>query len=221
MKSPTQLYRFTAAIGLSCAVSVGLLAVRIEASESMRYSFLLWNLVLATLPALLAWWLVLRIDEHGWLRWQQILLTIVWLSFLPNSFYLITDFIHIRETYEASLIFDIVMMTSFVLNGLIFGFLGIYMVHQRLIKRFKAKWAISIIMLVILMCSFAAYLGRYTRWNSWDIVLRPAGLLFDVSDRFVNPAAHEQTYMTTLLFFGLLASVYLVVWEATQLLKRK
>lgn len=221
MKSPAQLYRFTAAIGLSCAVSVGLLAARIEASESMRYSFLLWNLVLAAIPALLAWWLVLRIDEFGWLKWQQILLTIVWLSFLPNSFYLITDFVHIRETYEASLIFDIVMMTSFVFNGVVFGFLSIYLVHLRLIKRLKANWALGLVMLIILACSFAAYLGRYTRWNSWDIVLRPAGLLFDVSDRFVNPSAHEQTYMITVLFFGLLATLYLVVWEATQLVRRK
>jgi len=221
MKSATPLYRFTTAIGLSCAVSVGLLAIRIEASDSMRYSFLLWNLVLAAIPALLAWWLVLRIDEFGWLKWKQILLTIVWLSFLPNSFYLITDFVHIRETYEASLIFDIVMMTSFVFNGIIFGFLALYLVHLRLIKRFKPKWALGIVLLIIWACSFAAYLGRYTRWNSWDIVLRPAGLLFDVSDRFINPSAHEQTYMITVLFFALLASLYLVVWEGAQLVRRK
>lgn len=221
MKSPNELYKLTIALGLSCAVSIGLLFVRIEASDSMRYSFLLWNLALAILPALLAWWLVLRIDEHGWIKWPQILLTIVWLSFLPNSFYLITDFVHLRQTYEVSLIFDIVLMMSFVLNGLIFGYLGIVLVHDRLVKRFKPRWAMAMIMMIFLLCSFAAYLGRYTRWNSWDIILRPAGLLFDVSDRFVNPAAHEQTYMMTILFFALLSTIYLVIWESLQLARRK
>ncbi len=220
-KQGGSLYRLSVAIGFSCAVSICLLLVRIETSGSMRYSFLFWNLVLAIIPALLAVWLVRRVDEYGWMRLPQILLTIVWLSFLPNSFYLITDFIHLRETYEVSLLFDIVMLLSFVVNGLIFGFFSLYLVHLRLVKRFRPLWSSSIVALILLACSFATYLGRYTRWNSWDIVLRPAGLLFDVSDRFVNPSAHEQTYLTMLLFFTLLTSLYWVIWESTRLLRRK
>lgn len=219
--SNTDISRLIIALCLSSAVSFGLLMIRILASDSMRYVFLPWNLVLAVVPLVLSWWLVERVRSGGWLTWQQTLLTVVWLSFLPNSFYLISDFVHLRETYEINLVFDIVMLMSFAVNGLIFGFMSLYMVHRELNRRIQPKQAYILISLVILACSFAAYLGRYTRWNSWDIVLRPAGLLFDVSDRFINPSAHQQTYLTTLIFFALLMSLYIVMWETARLLRHK
>lgn len=219
--SSTDISRLIIALCLSSAVSFGLLMIRILASDSMRYVFLPWNLVLAVVPLVLSWWLVERVRSGGWLTWQQTLLTVVWLSFLPNSFYLISDFVHLRETYEINLVFDIVMLMSFAVNGLIFGFMSLYMVHRELNRRIQPKQAYILISLVILACSFAAYLGRYTRWNSWDIVLRPAGLLFDVSDRFINPSAHQQTYLTTLIFFALLMSLYIVMWETARLLRHK
>jgi uncharacterized membrane protein len=214
-------YRFIAAIGFSCAVSLGLLAARVIDSDSARYIFLLWNLLLAVIPVPLGWWLVQRIRLFGWLHWQQILLTLLWLSFLPNSFYLVTDFIHLRETYEASLIFDVMLLASFMCNGFILGFLSVYMIHKELIRRMSELKAYGIVALILLACSFAAYLGRFTRWNTWDLLLRPAGLLFDVSDRIINPAAHTQTYVATVTLFLLLLGVYVVIWEGTLLLRRK
>ena len=175
------------------------------------------NLLLAAIPLLISIWLVQRVAEYGWMKPAQMLLTIFWLSFLPNSFYLITDFIHLRETYEVGLLFDIVLLMSFALNGIVLGFASIYLVHKQIIKRIPPLSSMLIIQLVLLASSFASYLGRYTRWNSWDIVMRPAGLLFDVSDRFISPSLHEQTYLTTILIFSLLSSLYLVVWQSAKL----
>jgi len=202
-----------------CLVSIGLLVARITVSDSMRYSFLLWNLVLAIIPALLAWWLVLRVRKYGWLRWQQILLGFVWFVFLPNSFYLVTDFIHLRTNYEASLLFDAIMLTSFACNGLVLGYLSVYLVHRAMLQQVNLRLSYAIIGAIFVACSFATYLGRFTRWNTWDILLKPAGLLFDVSDRFVNPAAHLDTYIITFVFFGLLASAYGVIWQAARILR--
>lgn len=213
-------YRFISSLAVFSSIGPILLFARVIGSDSMRYVFLIWNLALAALVPLLAWWLISRICVHGWLHWQQIFLTIIWISFLPNSFYLITDYIHLRETYEASLLYDVTMMTSFVLSGLILGMTSVYLVHKQLEKRFKAQDAWLIVGAIFLASSFAIYLGRYTRWNTWDIILRPAGLLFDVSDRFVNPAAHGDTYLTTLVFFFILFSLYWVVYETAQFLRR-
>ena len=208
---------FALALVFSGFVSIGLLLVRIAISGSSRYEFLAWNLLLAAIPLLISIWLVQRVAEYGWTKPAQMLLTIFWLSFLPNSFYLITDFIHLRETYEVGLLFDIVLLMSFALNGIVLGFASIYLVHKQIIKRIPPLSSMLIIQLVLLASSFASYLGRYTRWNSWDIVMRPAGLLFDVSDRFINPSLHEQTYLTTILIFSLLSSLYLVVWQSAKL----
>ena len=213
--------RLIISIATASLVGVFLLVIRILHSDSTRYLFLIWNLILAVFVPLIAWWLTARIREHGWLKTPQILLTIAWLLFLPNSFYIVSDFIHLRPNYEASILFDAVMLISFSLSGLIFGYASVYMVHSELRKRINAKSAWAIISGIFVASSFAIYLGRFTRWNSWDIILQPAGLLFDVSDRVVNPAAHSQTYSTTAIFSILLLAFYWVVWESIQFIKSK
>lgn len=215
MDSPTppKINRLLTAIIISNLLSVGLLGVRILFSDSLRYVFMLWNILLAAIPAMLALWLVERIRKYGWLKPKQLILTAVWISFLPNSFYLLTDFIHLRPTYEAELLYDITLFASFLVNGLILGYLGLVLVHRELVKRLHPRAVWAIVSAIILASSFAIYLGRFTRWNTWDLLLQPAGLLFDVSDRFVNPSAHPQTFSTTLLIFIFLFVTYLVVWE--------
>lgn len=213
--------RLIAGVVVSCLTSVILLMIRVSASDSARYIFLLWNLVLAVIPVLLAWWLVVRVRQFGWFKWQQMLLSLVWLSFLPNSFYLVTDFIHLRTTNEASLFFDVIMLASFVVNGLMLGYIAIYLVHSELIRRFSESSSYKIVGIIFLLCSFATYLGRFTRWNTWDILLQPAGLIFDVSDRVINPGQHAETYLATGILFVFLSSVYVVIWEATRLISNK
>ncbi len=189
-------------------------------SDSMRYIFLIWNLVLAAVPALLAWWLAERLKTQGWLAWPQLLITLVIIAFLPNTFYLITDFVHLRQTSEASLYFDVILLSSFVINGIILGFLTVYMLHRQLLKRFTEKNAMLSVMFILFLASFATYLGRFTRFNTWDILLRPAGLLFDVSDRFINPSQHTDTYIATITLFAVLSTAYLVFYTATKLIRR-
>lgn len=211
---------FVSSVILACLVSCLLLSARIAVSDSLRFVFLYWNLVLAVVPAVLAYWLVKRIQAYGWYRWPQILLTAVWLSFLPNSFYLVTDMVHLRANFEASFYFDVIMLTSFMLNGLALGFYSVYAIHKELEKRFSAAFTTCIIGIIFFLCSFATYLGRFVRWNTWDIVLQPLGLLFDVSDRFVNPELHNETYLATTSFLIVLFSTYMVVWNALRLIKK-
>lgn len=203
------------------AVSIGLLIIRTVASDSSRYLFLVWNLFLAVIPVLLAWWLVGRVRKLGWLKWEQIALTIAWVVFLPNSFYLVTDLIHLRTNHEADLLFDITLLMGFILSGLIFGFLSIYMIHKEALKRMRERHSYALVGVLFLVVSFAICLGRYTRWNTWDIILRPAGLLFDVSDRLLNPGLHAQTYQTTVTLFLIMFGTYAALWEGARLLGRK
>ena len=213
--------RFIASLVGLCLFSLALLLGRIVVTDSSRYIFLLWNLALAVIPLALAWLLVAQLRRRSWLDWRSILLSFLWLSFLPNSFYLITDFVHLRPNYEADLVFDIVLLSSFLLAGLALGFLSVYLVHREIIKRLRPNLAIGVVAVIFFISSFAVYLGRFNRFNSWDILLRPAGLLFDVSERVINPSAYSQTYLTTFILFGLFFSLYLVIWEAVQLSRRK
>lgn len=214
-------YRLAFSLLVLSLVSLGLLASRVISTDSMRYLFLASNLVLAAIPLAISWWLVDRVQRFGWLKWQQVAITILWIVFLPNSFYIITDLIHLRSNFEADLLFDIILIMSFVVTGFIYGIISVYLVHQELVKRMSGARAYGIIALLLLASSFAICLGRYTRWNTWDILLAPAGLLFDVSDRLLNPTLHTQSYETTVTLFLVIFGTYAVIWEAARQLRAK
>jgi uncharacterized membrane protein len=207
--------RLRLGIALACSSLVSLSLYAIAASENgdMAYTYLLWNLGLAWIPLVLILWLERVLRTRLWSSWLPLFLTIIWLSFLPNSFYMITDFIHLNEAARANILFDVVMFTSFILNGIILGYLSVYIVHQELLKRLSKRMSAGLVAGVLLLSSFAIYIGRDLRWNTWDVLLNPASVIFDVSDRILNPAAHPQVISTTLSFFVLLTSVYAVVWH--------
>lgn len=207
-------------LALSSLVSVVLLAAGIWHNNSWQFAFLAWNLFLAWIPLGLSFWLVYVLRSRLWSSWLPLLLTVLWVSFLPNSFYLITDYIHLQEPGRADLLFDVVMFTSFVFNGVILGYLSLYMVHTQLLQRVSGLMARLLIGGVLLASSFAIYIGRELRWNTWDVVVNPASLLFDVSDRVLNPGQHPQAFTTTAIFFILLASTYWVIWFAAGYIAR-
>lgn len=206
-------------LAFSSAVSVGFLVARFIATGQATYGFLAWNLFLAWLPIAFGWWLAFRLRTTRWLSASNIILTFLWLGFLPNAFYIASDIIHTTETGSISLLYDVVMFLSFTFSGFILGYVSLYGVQRQLKKRFGAKTAFYIAYGVLLLCSFAIYLGRYLRWNSWDILLNPAGLIFDVSEPFINPSEHPQVFTTTLMFFVLLASIYAVCSKLVSLAK--
>lgn len=216
---PRQVMSVLLVLCIASAVSVGLFVIRVLSTGSIWYWFMFWNLFLAWLPLLFAFWLRFRLVHSRWLSWQNILLTLLWLSFLPNSFYMISDLVHLQSTGEILQLYDVAMMMSLIANGLILGYMSVYVIHGELRKRIKPVYSHVIIGAIFLSCGFAIYLGRYLRWNTWDVLLNPAALLFDVSDRLLSPTSHLETYAITLTFFVLIASIYAVGYELVHLFK--
>lgn len=196
---------------IATAGCIAFYAIRVIAYSSFEFSYLIWNLLLAALPLGFAWLLVKNLKTSLWSAGQNVLLSILWLGFLPNSFYLATDFIHLLEVNKTTLLFDVLFFLVFTLTGLFLGFTSVVMVHRQLRSRFSKNTSDGIIVFVFLLCSFAIYLGRYLRWNTWDILVNPAGLLFDVSNSIVHPRAYGQTFSTTLMFFVYISITYVVV----------
>ena len=209
------------ALVISNSLSVLLLVMRFVGSDSYRFYFLLWNLILAWLPLFFAYWLTRRLLKRSWNSVGNIVLTVLWLGFLPNSFYLISDLIHLQVTGEINVLYDVVLLMTFIFNGLIAGFMSVYLVHVQILKRLPHDYSHAIITAVLLLCSFAIYLGRNLRWNTWDVLVHPAGIVFDVSDRLINPIAYPQAFLTTATFFLMLGSMYLVAWSSIKALKQK
>jgi len=184
--------------------------------------YMAWNLFLAWVPFLLALGLVHYVRHHAWSEWLPTLLTVVWLAFLPNSFYMVSDFIHLSEIADSSqLLFSAVMFTAFIATGVVLGISSLYLVHRELKKRLPPRFAALSVAGIMLICSIAIYIGRDLRWNTWDLLVDPAGMLFDVSMRLMNPSNYGAILAVAAPFFVLLCTLYAVAWQGGKLLRAR
>lgn len=218
-KTPDYL-RIIYSLAFSTFIAALLLVVGAVKAHNAYLWFLIYNVFLAFIAPLVAWWLVFRLRTSPWLSLPNIILTLLWLGFLPNSFYMITDLIHANTAIGVDLLYNIVFITLLIFNSLVAGYLSLYIVHKALLKRFYYRYAHLIIGGVLLACSFAIYLGRFLRWNSWDVITNPAGILFDVTDTVVSPSTHPEVFATTVSFFLLLVSMYVVIWQILRAVKK-
>lgn len=211
--------QFIIALVVSTVMSVGLYTYGAFRNHSAIYGYLIWNLALAWLPLIFAARLVTVLRRKRWSSWEALFYSLVWLVFLPNSFYMISDFIHLQEVMRVDLLFDVLMFSAFIYTGVVLGFTSLYLIHMQLARRFSGRQTGGLLAMTLLLCSGAIYIGRDLRWNSWDIVTNPGGLLFDVSDRLSHPAAYPQMLVTIITFFVLLGSMYILVLRAGRLLQ--
>jgi uncharacterized membrane protein len=207
-------------IGLT-GVSVALFLAGAVANHSLQFDYLIWNLFLAWTPLFMVVLLLHSLRKRLWSDWVPLALTILWLLLLPNSFYMISDFLHVQDVVRSDLLYDIVMFTSFIFTGVLLGFSSLYMIHTELRKRVSPRHTNTCIAVIIFLCSYAIYLGRDLRWNSWDVLTNPAGILFDISDHLISPWQSGAMYTTTLSFFVLLASLYLVGWQIAEAARQR
>ena len=199
-------------VGLT-GVSMALFLAGALANHSLQFGYLVWNLFLAWLPLLVVAALLRSLRTQLWSSWWPLALTLLWLLLLPNSFYMISDFIHIQDVQRHNLLYDVVMFTAFIITAALVGFSSLYLVQTELRKRLRLRDSGLIVGVILFLCSFAIYLGRDLRWNSWDVLVNPAGILFDVSDHLIHPLQQGDMFTTTFSFFALLASLYVVGWQ--------
>ena len=192
--------------------------IRVFASATPTFLFLNWNLFLAFIPWALSSLLIIypKLQEK---KLAVITLLGTWLLFFPNAPYILTDLFHLKHVVSMPMWFDLLLILSFAWVGLLFGFMSLwdiekilnrYLIKSRLKGLLRYRFSIPLFSSVLLFIgSFGIYLGRYLRWNSWDIIAEPFALIYDIGDRFVNPFEHPRTWGVTLLM-GLF--INLVYW---------
>jgi uncharacterized membrane protein len=210
--------KYLVALLVSSFVAVGLFSYGALRNNSLQFSYLIWNLFLAWLPLLFSIRLISVLRRKLWSSWEATTTSFLWLVFLPNSFYMISDFIHLQEVKRVDVLYDSLMFTSFIYTGVVLGFSSLYLIHLQLKGRMSDTSAAGWIALTLLVCSGAIFIGRDLRWNSWDILTNPGGLLFDISDRLLHPATYPHMLLTITTFFILLLSMYALLWRGIQLL---
>ena len=191
--------------------AVGLLAVRIDRVGEPAFIFLTWNLFLAWIPFLLSLGVAVVHSRDG----PRPLLWVLgagWLLFLPNAPYILTDFIHLGRADGAPLWFDAALIGTFAGTGLILGLASLLVVHHVVEARTGrvVGWAVAVGSLVL--SALGIYLGRFPRFNSWDVVTDPLGLVAVVLDRLADPLGNPFLLRFGVVMSTVLVGFYLVAW---------
>lgn len=183
-----------------CLVGVRLYYVNfdlasIQSSEDLfmlrgttTFLFLIWNLFLAWIP----YWLSLAVAPL-YERSKSLLLTggllFIWLLFLPNAPYILTDLLHLRMRAPIPFWYDLMLLISFAWTGLLLGIISLYEVHCFIAKQWSGLAGWMVITTAIILSGLGVYIGRFLRWNSWDLITQPFDLLKDLFQILIEPEA--------------------------------
>jgi uncharacterized membrane protein len=204
------------ALILASMLSCALVAVRTQYAGTTAYLFFFWNLFLAWVPvgaALLFYGLAARQSR----AWPLLLAAAaVWFLFFPNAPYIVTDFVHLRERPPVPYWYDIVAVMAFAQTGLFLGYLSLYLM-QEVVRAWIGRWAGWLFALAMLgLSGFGVYLGRFLRWNSWDALVDPIGIMSGAA-RAANPWNDAQPLAFSTTFFAFSLVCYLIVYSFVHL----
>lgn len=189
-------------------LSIALMLLRVKATHNIYLMFLLWNLFLAYIPYLISSNIKNDIAKRKLNPFFYIKLGI-WLLFLPNSFYLITDFVHLHHINTIQYLYDAMLFSCFTMAGFYAGILSVYEIQKAIKSVFYSKKAESFIIVTCFLSAFGIYLGRVLRFNSWDVISNPM-LLFD---SMINSLFQIEAIVFTLLLGAFILATYKVTYN--------
>jgi uncharacterized membrane protein len=194
-------------ISVSLCFTLGLLAIRAVYANSIAYFFYPWNLFLAIVPVYFSGLLL----KQKTLNYKSILWLGLWLLFLPNAPYLVTDIFHFEARPPVPLWFDLMLVVSGAWNGILLCMISLFRVEKFLNTRCKTKFTEAIIFLLLIFCGYGIYIGRYLRYNSWDVVTDPLNILRSSTHHLYHPFQNLNVWVFTFVFAFFLAIIFFTI----------
>ncbi|WP_299364507.1 DUF1361 domain-containing protein [Winogradskyella sp.] len=202
-------------VTVALGFSIFALMLRIKLSKSFFYLFLVWNVFLAIIPYTITMYLssketLSKLKLGFWF--------LVWLAFLPNAPYIITDLIHLRLGNHPLIWLDVLVVLSFALTGLLLFYLSLMTMQKLITATFTDATTRRMTLGILFLCGFGVYLGRFLRYNSWEIISNPKILMLDIIHIIISPFQHSEAWLFTICFGGFLVIGY---WIFKQLFDKK
>jgi uncharacterized membrane protein len=191
---------------VSCLFSIMLVLFRIAYTGRYLFISMIWNLFLAFIPYALSNWISNKINRNSKLSF--IISTLIWLLFIPNSFYIITDLFHLNKNGPSPVWYDLALLFSFAWNGLLFGIISVRQMERMFEQFFNKRFDLLFVYPVMALNAFGIYLGRYLRFNSWDVVSNPVLLLRDVYYLIVHPLRNRVDWGMIICYSVLMTLIY-------------
>jgi uncharacterized membrane protein len=193
-----------------------LVALRVFHTRTPQFMFMGWNLFLAYLPYLLSAWLTAKQICRSFL----FILSTVWLLFIPNTFYMLTDLFHLidRRNPQSPAWYDLALIFSFAWNGLLLGVLSVRQMQKLLVPGQSVLRGNVFLYCTMFLCSLGVYIGRYLRYNSWDVVSNPLQLTADIVGMIIHPMRNHLAWGMIGCFTILLCFIYNMLKKMSQAL---
>lgn len=212
----TQAWAAILALILASTLSCGLLAFRAWRAHEVVHAFFIWNLFLAWVPAIAALLFYSMARRRPTPRFPLVCIAVVWFLFFPNSAYIVTDFVHLSADPGTPFWYDMITFMAFAQTGLFLAYLSLYLMQES-VRAWMGRMACWIFALAMLaLSSFGIYLGRFLRWNSWDMLLSPVTNM-RVAIVVANPWADPRALAFSATFFSFSLVCYLIVYSFTHL----
>lgn len=188
-------------IGSLLVLAIILNILRIFLFSSNTFVYMFWNIFLAFIPFFISSLLILYTNKDDLVKPFFIVGFIFWFLFLPNAPYVVTDFIHLGRSHAVPVMYDIFVLFTSASVSLLMGLYSLRQMERIFLLKFSPKITNMIIFIVILFASFGIYLGRFLRFNSWDIFTSHDSLISSIGKIFTQSNNYENVYTYTLLFF--------------------
>lgn len=186
--------------------SVFMVGFRIVYTGNLLFIFLIWNLFLAFVPYMISKLLARYLQCRGVVFFPVVF---VWLLFIPNTFYIITDLFHLNMNEDVPLWYDLALILSFVWSGLLLGVLSVREMQKIIAVRLGKSFEAFFVIPVMFLNGLGIYVGRYLRFNSWDIVADPFGLTREMIYLFVHPLRNRIDWSMILCYGVLVGLIYI------------
>ena len=205
----TAISGITKMLILSISFTLVLVLVRIIYTNNLSYLFYVWNLFLAIIPLVCS----CKLQQQKSINFKAVVLLAIWLLFLPNAPYIITDIFHYELREPIPMWYDLLIVTTAAWNGLLLGIVSLMQVEKFMLNYCKKVWVHGFVLVSLMLCGYGVYIGRYSRFNSWDIVTKPHLILIDSAHQIRHPFQNIQVWAFTVLFGVMLSIVYFTLQQ--------
>ena len=146
-----------------------------------NFQWMTINVLLAVVPLFLT---ALFIKENK--KWVGVIIFILWLLFVPNTIYLLTDIEYLpRQFSNSNFIFDITLLLQY-LTLIILG-IYTYLTSMRPIAKLIKNPNLIIIPFNFFI-AFGVAIGKIQRTESWDVIFNPTRVITDINTTLNSPA---------------------------------
>jgi uncharacterized membrane protein len=195
---------------------VAMIGFRVLYTRTPEHLAIAWNLLLAWIPFVLAL-VVYERSRAGVAMPLLLALALLWLLFLPNAPYIITDLKHVGIGGGVPVLYDVLLLSAAAWTGLVLGLTSLFLMHVVARRVIGAVNAWAFVVAVLALSSFGIYLGRVQRWNSWDVFVRPGSLLGEIASGLLHPLSHPRPIALTVLLTSFLLASYLFFYSLARM----